>query len=134
MDEVLFRKLERLKEEVRYLVSNRAKFRAALRSSVETRKIVERSVYLCAEMALDIADTIITLRGLPKPATYADAIRKLGEHRVLPSKFALKLVYVAGLRNFLAHDYQIDTSSELERFLKSGLADMKRFIGCLEKS
>jgi uncharacterized protein YutE (UPF0331/DUF86 family) len=134
MDEVLFRKIERLKEEVRYLATHRAKFLAALRASIETKKIVERSVYLCAEMALDIADTIITQRGLPKPVTYADAVRKLGEHKVLPARFALKFGYIAGLRNFLAHDYQIDTSSELQRFLQSGVADMKKFVLYVEKS
>jgi len=52
MKEVLFNKIQRLKEETKYLVDNKPKFLRTLKSSVGTKKIVERSVYLCAEIAL----------------------------------------------------------------------------------
>lgn len=133
MNEVLFRKLERLKEEILYLNTNRVKFLKNLKISIETRKITERSVYLCTEIALDTADMVIAIKGLPKPSTYSDSIYKLGDHKIIPKSFASKFVYIAGLRNFLAHDYQVDTSNELIRFLKSGLSDMKRFINFIEK-
>jgi len=132
MNEVLFRKVERLKEEVLYLETNR-KFLKEIGTSVDTKKIVERSVYLCAEIALDIADLVITIKGFPKPVTYSDSIYKLGDYKIIPKDFARKFVYIAGLRNFLAHDYQIDTSADLKRFLKSGLSDIKKFIGYVEK-
>ena len=133
MNQVLFRKLERLKEEILYLKTNRAKFQRNLRISVETTKITERSVYLCAEIALDIADTVIAMRGLPKPSTYSDSIYKLGEYKISPKSFARKFVYIAGLRNFLAHDYQIDNKNELIGFLRSGLTDMEKYIRFIEK-
>jgi len=66
MKEVLFNKIQRLKEETKYLVDNKPRFLQTLKSSVGTKKIVERSVYLCAEIALDIADLIIIK--LPSPA------------------------------------------------------------------
>jgi uncharacterized protein YutE (UPF0331/DUF86 family) len=133
MHEVLFRKLERLKEEVLYLETNRTIFLKNINISVETKKITERSVYLCAEMALDIADLVITLRGLPKPSTYSDSIYKLGDHKIIPIGFSRKIVYIAGLRNFLAHDYLIDTVNELIKFLKVGVTDIKKFINFIEK-
>ncbi|MDO9287596.1 MAG: DUF86 domain-containing protein [Thermodesulfovibrionales bacterium] len=132
MNEVLFRKIERLKEEVLYLETNR-KFLKEIGTSVDTKKIVERAVYLCAEIALDIADLVITIKGFPKPVTYSDSIFKLGDYKIIPKDFARKFVYIAGLRNFLAHDYQIDTSADLKRFLQSGLGDIKKFIGYIEK-
>jgi len=52
MKEVLFNKLQRLKEETKYLGDNKPKFLRTLKSSIEAKKIVERSVYLCAEIAL----------------------------------------------------------------------------------
>ena len=133
MHEVLFRKLERLKEEVLYLETNRAIFLKNINISLETKKITERSVYLCAEMVLDVADLVITLRGLPKPSTYSDTIYKLGDYKIIPISFSRKIVYIAGLRNFLAHDYLIDTVNELIKFLKVGIADMKKFINFIEK-
>ena len=133
MHEVLFRKLERLKEEVLYLETNRTIFLKNINISVETKKITERSVSLCAEMVLDIADLVITLRGLPKPSTYSDSIYKLGDHKIIPVSFSRKFVYIAGLRNFLAHDYLIDTVNELVKFLKVGATDIKKFINFIEK-
>lgn len=76
---------------------------------------------------------VIAIKGLPKPATYSDSIYKLGDYNIIQKDFAKKFVYIAGLRNFLAHDYQIDTTKDLKRFLKSGISDIKKFIGYIEK-
>ena len=132
MKEVLFNKLQRLKEETKYLVDNKPKLFRNLKSSVETKKIVERSVYLCAEIVLDIADLIIIKKGYPKPTTYSDSIYKLGEYNLIQKEFARKFVYIAGVRNFLAHDYQKNTVPELEKFLKYGLNDLKKFMKAVE--
>lgn len=134
MSEVLLNKLERLKEEVLYLETNRPEFTKNLSTSVDTKKMAERSVYLCAEIALDIADLLIAVRGLPRPVTYSDSIYKLGEHKIIPKDFASRFVYIAGLRNFLAHDYQIDTAAELKKFLRTGINDLRKFIAFLEKN
>ena len=128
MKEVLFNKLQRLREETKYLVDNKPKLVRGLDSSIETKKIVERSVYLCAEIVLDIADILIIKKGYPKPSTYSDSIYKLGEYGLIPKEFAQKFVYIAGIRNFLAHDYQRDTVPELKKFLKYGLNDLKKFM------
>lgn len=133
MNEVLFRKVEKPKEEVLYLEKNKTTLFRELEISVDIKKITERSVYLCAEIALDIADMVIAIKGLPKPATYSDSIYKLGDYNIIQKDFAKKFVYIAGLRNFLAHDYQIDTTKDLKRFLKSGISDIKKFIGYIEK-
>ncbi len=128
MNPLILNKLERLKEEVKYLADNKKVFQNNLKTSIETKKIVERSVYLCAEIALDIADLVIIKKGFPKPSTYSDTLYKLGDYGIIPKEFAYRIVYLAGLRNFLAHDYQKSTIPELERFLKSGLKDIKQYI------
>jgi len=133
MKEVLFNKIQRLKEETKYLADNKPRFLRTLKSSVETKKIVERSVYLCAEIVLDIADLIIIKKGYPKPSSYSDSIYKLGDYGIVSKGFANRFVYIAGLRNFLAHDYQINTIPELQKFLKYGLRDLKDFIKSSEK-
>ena len=133
MKEVLFNKIQRLKEETKYLVDNKPKFLRTLKSSIETKKIVERSVYLCAEIALDISDLIIIKKGFPKPSSYSDSIYKLGDYGLISKEFAHRFVFIAGLRNFLAHDYQQNTILELEKFLKHGLKDLKDFMESVEK-
>ena len=133
MNEVLFNKLQRLKEEAKYLADNKSKLLHTLRSSAETKKIVERSVYLCSEIVLDMADLLIIRKKYPKPSSYSDSIYKLGDYGLIPKTFAHQFVYIAGLRNFLAHDYQKNTIPELEKFLKYGLKDIDRFIKGVEK-
>lgn len=132
MKEVLFTKIQRLKEETRYLVDNKRKFLRTLKSSIETKKIVERSVYLCAEIVLDIADLILIKKGYPKSSSYSDSIHKLGNYGLIPEDFSEKFVYIAGLRNFLAHDYQKNTIRELEKFLKHGLKDLSDYVKAVE--
>jgi uncharacterized protein YutE (UPF0331/DUF86 family) len=72
------------------------------------------------------------LKGYPKPSTYSDSIYKLGEYGLIQKEFAQKFVYIAGLRNFLAHDYQKNTIPELETFLKHGLKDLNNFLKAVE--
>lgn len=133
MNEVLFNKLQRLKEESKYLKDNKPKFLRNLNASLETKKIVERSVYLCTEIVLDIADLLIIKKKFPKPSSYSDSIYKLGDYGLIAKTFAYKFVYIAGLRNFLAHDYQESTIPELEKFLKYGLKDIQHFIKAVDK-
>ena len=105
MREVLFQKVQRLMEEIKYLEDNKDRFLEQIEDSLDVKKIVERSVFLCAEMALDISDLLIVEKGFPKPATYRDAIYKLGDFNIVPKDFAYNFVYIAGLRNFLAYEY-----------------------------
>lgn len=132
MNTVLRRKIERLKEEIFYLENNKQRFQKEVGSSREVKRVVERSVYLCAEIVLDISDMVLSLKGLPKPSSYSDSIYKLGEFKLVPREFSRRFVYIAGLRNFLAHDYEVDTASDLKRFLRTGINDMKKFVSLME--
>ena len=132
MNEVLFNKLQRLKEEEKYLLDHKTEFLRTLKGSIEVKKIVERSVYLCAEIVLDIANLLLIQKGYPKPSSYSDSIYKLGDYGLVSKEFAYKFVYIAGLRNFLAHDYQKSTVPELEKFLKQGLTDIKKITKAVE--
>ena len=133
MNEVLLQKIERLKEELIYLKSNKQNILKKLDTSIDFKKIAERSVYLCAEITLDIADLVLLQKGLPKPSTYSESIYKLGDYKIIPKEFARKFVYIAGLRNFLAHDYRINTVPTLKRFIRTGMKDIERFISSIEK-
>ena len=133
MNATLYQKIQRLKEEVKYLEDNKTRFLETIRTLNDTRKIVERSVYLCSEMVLDIADLLIVSRDLPKPETYREAIFKLGEHKIIPAEFAEKFLYIAGLRNYLAHEYIKDTTPTLVDFLEHKIEDVKKYLMLIGK-
>jgi len=100
MNEVLFNKLQRLKEEAKYLADNKPKLLRTLRTSIETKKIVERSVYLCAEIALDITNLILIKKGYPKPSSYSDSIYKLGDYGMITKEFPINLYMLLGFETF----------------------------------
>jgi uncharacterized protein YutE (UPF0331/DUF86 family) len=127
-DRIIFEKTERLKEELKYLGKNKKKFLKEIRTSIDIKKSVERSVYLCCEITLDISDLLIIRKGFSKPLTYGEIIYKLGENKIIPEDFAYRFVYIAGLRNFLSHDYVKDTTTELEKFLRIGIQDVEKFL------
>lgn len=133
MENVLFHKIQRLRGEVEYIKANRERFLGEMKLSADVRKTAERSVFLCAEMVLDIADLMIVKKGRPKPATYRDTIQKLGEYGFVPQEFAYNFMYVAGLRNFLAHDYLEDTTPTLEDFVRRKISDVEKFLALIEE-
>ena len=122
-----------MKEEINYLKGNSDRFMKGIELSTDTKKIVERSIYLCTEIILDIADLLIADKNLPKPESYSDSIYRLGEYNIISKEFAGKFVYIAGLRNFLAHDYQKDTVPRLKEFISSGISDVEVFLKYIEK-
>ena len=85
-------------------------------------------------MILDISDLLIVKQGFSKPLTYGEIIYKLGENKIVPEEFAFRFVYVAGLRNFLSHDYAKDTAVELENFFKTGIKDAEDFLGFIQST
>ena len=133
MNAILHQKIQRLKEEVKFLDDNKTRFLCTIKTSGDTKKIVERCAYLCAEIALDVADVAIVSRNLPKPETYREAIYKLGEHQIIPPVFAHCFAYIAGLRYHLEHDYMRDTVPPLVDFLDHKLEDIKKYITFMEK-
>jgi len=134
MNATLYQKIQRLKEEIKYLEDNKARFIKEVNTSGDVKKIVERSVYLCSEMVLDLADLLIVTRNFPKPDTYRDTILKLGEYKIIPAELAYNLLYIAGLRNFLAHEYLRDTVPTLLDFIEYKLEDIKKFIILIDKN
>ena len=71
--------------------------------------LVERYLQLAIECALSLGEQIISSYGFRLPSDYKDIIYVLSENKVIPKKFAEKIVGMTGFRNILVHGYtQID--------------------------
>ncbi len=92
------------------------------------QKAIERLLQQAIEAVLDISDHIISDKGLKKGQDYKDSILILGEHRILPQKFADHLAKAAGFRNILVHDYiDLDTEKVFQHF-KEDIKDLQIFL------
>jgi uncharacterized protein YutE (UPF0331/DUF86 family) len=83
----------------------RCRGRAELETDVDLRGAVERYLYLAAQSAIDLAESVIAHRRLRKPTTYGEVFTILGEAGLLSEPLVGEMVRMAGFRNIVAHDY-----------------------------
>jgi uncharacterized protein YutE (UPF0331/DUF86 family) len=79
------------------------------------------------EACVDIAQHICAAEGWGPPADNGDAVRLLGEHRVLTTELAVSMRKAVGFRNVLVHDYiKVDDSIVMDRLKRLG--DLEEFV------
>ena len=90
-----FRELEPiLKEESRNIIEDNLKLRT-----------IERLFQLIVDTAVDINTHIIAESDLRVPNDYQGTFATLGENKILPMEFAIKIAPSVGLRNLIVHKY-----------------------------
>ena len=89
---------------------------------------VERALFLCAQLALDIATQIAASHGRSTEG-YADAVDQLAVLSVLPRPFADQFRKMAGFRNILVHGYSRLDDAVLVEVAATRLNDFRMFIG-----
>ena len=51
---------------------------------------------MMADSCVTLAEMVIKLKNLPAPQSYAEAIDILGEHQIIPAKFAHEFARIEG--------------------------------------
>lgn len=98
--------------------------------SQTVRMALEHRLFLATQAMVDIAAHIVASRGYGVPATYREAVVKLGSIGVVPQSVADAVADAAGLRNAIAHAY-LDLDQER---VFAGLwrtDDLKRFAAAV---
>jgi uncharacterized protein YutE (UPF0331/DUF86 family) len=86
------------------------------------------------EAAIDLANHIISKKGLRSPEDYADTFQVLAEANILNKEFAEELGNMARFRNRLVHVYWKVGTKELWKILQSRLGDFDEYLHCLGKT
>ncbi len=89
--------------------------------------VIERNFEVAAQACIDISNRIISLEDFQKPADYYQAIERLGEHDILPEKFADEFAPIAGFRNLLVHQYLEIDYEEVYEYLQN-LEQLYKFM------
>jgi uncharacterized protein YutE (UPF0331/DUF86 family) len=129
------RRLEKLNVCLNKLEPFKSKEKEEILQDPYLQDIIERNLEVSAQSVIDIANRIISIENLEKPLDYFDAIMRLGEAGILPSRFAKKLAPIAGFRNILVHDYldinwdevynNLHQLNDISKFMKQIKAWMK---------
>lgn len=93
----------------------------------KVQRIVERTLHLVVEAAMDIADHLVADRRLPVPETAAGAFAALADAGLLDAELARALGRMVAFRNILVHDYARLDPHIVLRILQSNLTDVERF-------
>lgn len=104
-----------LKEDAREIIENNLKLHT-----------VERLFQLIVDASVDINTHIISELGISVPDDYQSTFTALGENKILPMDFALKISPSVGLRNLVVHKYGKvdikkmidDIKNEIEQYLE----------------
>jgi uncharacterized protein YutE (UPF0331/DUF86 family) len=99
-----------------------------LSSDLDMQWIVERGLEVSIQLMFDIGAHILSSRAINDWNEYREIFLQLGKHNVLPSRFALKISGMAGLRNLLAHEYRHLDLRKIHNYLKRDLKDIERFV------
>lgn len=102
-------------------------------ASIEKIRALERNFQLIVDEALDINIHFIQELNLQSSDDFQSTFIILGEHRILPYQFVLKIAPTVGLRNRLVHRYEtIDRRLFIKSF-KNNYPDFEEYIRLIEE-
>jgi uncharacterized protein YutE (UPF0331/DUF86 family) len=92
-----------------------------------TQRIVERTLQIMIETCADIANHIVSDRGMRVPTGYADTFGVLKENEVITSDLCGIMENMAKFRNIVVHQYEAVDAEIVLAILKMHLNDFERY-------
>jgi len=99
----------------------------AYRDDWKTQRIVERTLQMMIETCVDIANHIVSDKGMRLPTSYADTFTVLREHAVIDAGLSGVLERMTKFRNIVVYQYEGVDAEIVIGILKNHLADFGRF-------
>lgn len=96
-------------------------------------KTLERNFQLIVDSMVDINTHIISRQNLAVPDDYQGTFVILGQNRILPMDFALKIAPVVGLRNKIVHKYGDINRKKFIVDLQKGSDEFKEYCAFIKK-
>ena len=131
MDEQSSR-LKRLEESLRELEGFKGVTTADLEASRRTRWALRYGLMESIQAMIDISCAMVSRHNLGYPDSYADCVRVLRRHDVLPDDLADRLIRAVGMRNILVHEY-LDVDDELLLKALDRLSDFRVFAEAIRQ-
>ncbi len=101
------------------------------KSDWRTQRIVERTLQMMIESCVDIANHMISDRGMRTPVSYADAFKVLAENSVIDSELLVTMERMAKFRNVVVHQYEEVDAEIVIAILRKRLPDLERYIAAV---
>lgn len=126
--------LDRIGEETRHLERLASLPGERLLADPDLLAAVKYRFVIAIEACIDAGEHVIASEGLPAPADFASVFAVLAEGGFLPADAAAPLQSMARFRNLLVHGYARVDDDRVVSILRSGPADLRRFVAQLAGS
>jgi len=91
------------------------------------------NLYYVTQTTIDLADSVISYRGLRQPTSLSEHFEVLYEDKIIDRDLTERLVNMAKFRNVLAHNYgKLDYDKVFEN-LYQNLGDIQKFLDIISK-
>jgi uncharacterized protein YutE (UPF0331/DUF86 family) len=97
------------------------------RNDWKTQRIVERTLQILIELCIDIANHLISDKGMRLPTGYADTFKVLAENRIISKNLFKIMEKMAKFRNVVVHQYEKIEPSIVVSILHTNLDDFEKY-------
>ncbi len=99
----------------------------AYKNDWKIQRIIERTLQILIELCIDIANHLISDKGMRLPTSYADTFKVLAENRILNKKLFKSMEKMAKFRNVVVHQYEKIEPSIVVSILHKNLEDFEKY-------
>ena len=103
------------------------------RESWKIQRVVDRTLQLCIECCLDMANHIISEKAFREPNSNADIFSILEENQYYNSDLSRRLQQMAQFQNILIHEYATVNPDNVIHILRENLPDFDLFAQSIIK-
>ena len=124
---IVLRKISELEEYQRQIREFSEITHQDYKADWKTQRIVERTLQMMIETCVDIANHIVSDRGMRSPTSYADIFKVLAENKIIESELFVVMEKMTKFRNIIVHQYEEIDAEIVVLILKKHLGDFEKF-------
>lgn len=100
----------------------------------KTQRIVERTLQIMIELCIDVANHLVSDKGMRLPTGYADTFKVLMEEKIIGKNLFKTMEKMAKFRNIIVHQYEKIDPAIVVSILHKNLDDFERYKKAIIKS
>jgi len=124
---LLGRKLSQIETYLRQIREYSKISLTAYKNDWKIQRIVERTLQILIELCIDIANHLISDKGMRLPTGYADTFNVLGENRIISKNLSKTMEKMAKFRNVVVHQYEKIEPTIVVSILHKNLDDFEKY-------
>ena len=124
---VVLRKISELEEYQRQIREFSEITHQDYKADWKTQRIVERTLQMMIETCVDIANHIVSDRGMRSPTSYADIFKVLAENKIIEIELFAVMEKMAKFRNIIVHQYEEIDAEIVVLILQKHLGNFEKF-------